>query len=782
MVAKLELRVLLLALLGLAGCSKEVTSSDKLIHLELSLADGSSPARALQSREVEWVERLEISGPDTDWGTWSAHFCRLDPVPDGGPGIALRGNVPEEDRSKRVELRSSAKFQAEKIDFLELELGRTTSGTASVSWRSSLDLEGRLLPHSATALVHLAHAPAKIRIALSDLPGWAGEIRELTVAPKQEGQQRFDLVALRLGSTGFSPGPDPLEDGGDGGLIALGREARRAWPCDWNVPLFASLVVPRGGRLCVNAGTNTQSTRVGCAVDARLQPGGDWVRIAEAAFEPGARAQAPAWERISASLKPFEGREIQLRFLADASDAPRDNGRLEHARIYWGEPLVFGAQPRERRPNVLLITIDTLRADALGVMRAEPGPSPTPFLDSLAQRGVLFEQSWSACNATSPSHASILTGLAVQDHGLHDNRSLLTPANTTLAERFRAGGWQTAAAVSVEHLTPGRSGLGQGFDRFWLGQQDAAEDGAKTVAAMKQWLSDFGREGERPTFLWLHLFDPHTPYDVPAQFLESFAARMGVAVPPKSATPPNLPANRWSVSGQFLADVSNREWAQFMYMACVAYADELVRDLFAELERQGLLEHTFVAVTADHGEALGEHDNWYHHTGLYREVMQVPLILVAPVGPRGVRVPEAVWSLDLAKTLFTIAGGETPPEVRGTDLMAFVARADRPQRRIFFEHSDLHQVGCTDQEHSAIYSVVDYLQLGPERKLPAGTLQLFDARVDPGQEHDLAEASTETGKRYRELLRHWRESALNRANLKGALSPEDQARLEQLGY
>jgi arylsulfatase A-like enzyme len=786
-----KLIVVLFCLLPLAGCSPKPLARDGVIHLDPRLADGSSSAQTLQSAQVSWIERVEVVDSSSELTPWSALYCQIDPVADGGPGIALRGNVPDETRFRRVELRSSAVYNADEVDFIELDLGRTTSGIVRVSWRSSLDIVPSAFPRATTALIAARHAPESVRIPLSVLPGWAGEISALTIAPKEQGQQRFDLAAIRLGRTGFSFAPDALGGGGDGGLVAMGREARRAWPSDWNVPLYAELTVPLGGRLNVAAGVSTNTTdlsaEVRFAVDAREAQDHAWKRVGGVAIIPGTRAQGPAWEVISAPLKAFEGKKIQLRFLAAAGVEPRDDGALERARVFWGEPLVTSTAPKDHRPNVLLITIDTLRADALGVMRGEQFTSPTPFIDQLARRGILFEQAWTACNSTSPSHASIMTGLAVQDHGLRDNRSVLAPSNTTVAEAFRAAGWHTAGAVSVEHLTPSRSGLGQGFDRFLRGQMAASIDGATTIDAVKVWLREFARSGERPTFLWVHLFDPHTPYDVPPAFLNDFARRMGLPIPNKVAIPASLPATPWNEKGQFLEGVNNREWVEFMYEACVAYSDFLVSELCAELEHHGVLDNTFIALTADHGEALGEHDNYYHHTGLFQEVMHVPLILVQPKAlqphaQKGLRIPEPVWSLDIAPTLFGIAGTKVLPEMRGTDLLEFVAHSERQKRRLYFEHSDLHQIGCNDQEFSAILSVVDYEQLGPLRVVPAGTLQLFDARSDWRQERELNDGNPSASAKYRELLKLWREGALDRETLKGELDEVDEARLQQLGY
>lgn len=805
-------------------CARELPHGDQVTHLELRLADGRSPAQELSSAQVTWVEELVIDGPQTDLGTWSVQYGRVDPLtPPGSPlgtpgepqagigttggpetsagpqGIALTGIVPDVLRMKRVELHSARSFQASEVDFLELELLRTTAGIARVSWRNSLEsVEQLAYPWFATAVVAGGESNFVVRIPLSSQPGWAGEISEFTLAPKEDGVQRFGLRAVRLGRIGFSPGPDVMEtlssDGEvsrDGGLIAMGREARRAFPSDWNVPLFARARVPRGGLLSIEAGVSPNTTNltaeVRFSIEARARSEDPWMRIGSTSVIPGMRAGGPEWEHLSVSLKAFEGGEVELRFLANADRDPTPDGTLARARLYWGEPLILpelapASGSGERRPNVVLVTLDTVRRDAVGAYASSRAPSPTPFLDSLAARGLVFEQAWSACNATSPSHASLMTGLAVQDHGVLDNRSLLAAENVTLAERFRAAGWQTAAAVSVPHLTPERSGLGQGFDRVWLGTVESAGDGARTVGAVREWWRSFAREGPRPTFLWLHLFDAHTPYHVPDWFLADFAKRLGVKPPPTQADPSSMPETPFAAPGGFLAEVTNVEWPEFQYRAAVAYQDELLRQLFAEFKSEFSAEDTFVAVVADHGEALGEHGNWYHHTSLYREVMQVPLIVVPPGSSHGTRVAEPVWSLDLSRTLFGLAGGPPPSECRGLDLLEFAAARERPVRRIFFEHSGLAQVGAADTEHTALYTELEYLQRGRERSVPADTLELFDAARDPQQQAPLKDFAPELSTRYRELFREWRASALERRRVEGRLSEDDLRFLDQLGY
>jgi arylsulfatase A-like enzyme len=283
------------------------------------------------------------------------------------------------------------------------------------------------------------------------------------------------------------------------------------------------------------------------------------------------------------------------------------------------------------RPCILLVTVDTLRADALGCYGN--ATARTPRLDRLAAEGVRFTEVWTVCPLTLPAHATILTGLLPPEHGLRDNDppSPLPPPDrrdyATLAEELGGGGYATAAFVSAS-VVAARTGLDQGFEVY-----DGPEEGVPgalrysertgrdTVRLAAEWIRDAGE----PFFCWVHLFDPHDPYDPPEPF--------GTAAPPTSAE---------------------------AYAAEVAYADHCVGILLDELARAGREEHTLVVVTSDHGEGLGEHGEPTHGYLLYETTLCVPLILRWPgrLAEAGAR-PGTRTLADLYSTLLRAAGRPT---------------------------------------------------------------------------------------------------------------------------
>jgi arylsulfatase A-like enzyme len=278
-------------------------------------------------------------------------------------------------------------------------------------------------------------------------------------------------------------------------------------------------------------------------------------------------------------------------------------------------PSVFQDAP------VVLVSIDTLRADHLPLYGYAAGA--TPNLDRLGREGIVFEDVYSHCPLTLPAHASLLTGLLPPHHGVRDNIGFrLAPEHATLASRFRAAGLHTGGAVSAYVLRKA-TGIAQGFEFY----DDAIEveggtesmgnlqrDGALTVDAVSRWIA--AQNGGR-LFAFLHLYEPHSPYTPPA-------AHRGHALP---------------------------------YDGEIAYADELVGRLFATLEKSGLYDRAIVAVTADHGEGLGDHGEAEHGIFLYREEVHVPLIVRLPHALRaGTRIAGTVAQADIAATLLDLAG------------------------------------------------------------------------------------------------------------------------------
>jgi arylsulfatase A-like enzyme len=284
---------------------------------------------------------------------------------------------------------------------------------------------------------------------------------------------------------------------------------------------------------------------------------------------------------------------------------------------------------RPSGPSVLLVTIDTLRADHVGAYGAEGVETPT--LDGLAARGVLFERAMASVPLTLPSHASLMTGQYPPTHGVRHN-AIFTLADEaeTLAERFQARGFATGAVIGAAVLE-GDFGIDQGFDHYddSLPTERATSAGfyERPAAAVTDAALDWLGQVDRPFFLWVHYYDPHASYSPPEPWKERFAKRP--------------------------------------YDGEVASVDHALGRLLGALDADGRLAETIVAVTSDHGEGLGEHGEGSHTYLIYESVLHVPMILAGPGLPAGRRVAPVAANTGLAATLLALTG---TPALAKTDV------------------------------------------------------------------------------------------------------------------
>jgi arylsulfatase A-like enzyme/Tfp pilus assembly protein PilF len=355
------------------------------------------------------------------------------------------------------------------------------------------------------------------------------------------------------------------------------------------------------------------------------------------------------------------------------------------------------------RPSVVLLTLDTTRADRLGCYG---GPVKTPSLDDLARRGARFSRVTSAVPLTLPSHTSILTGTYPPRHGSRDN-GIPAPAGgpPSVAERLRDAGYATGAFVSAFVLDH-RFGLDRGFGHYDDGPFHSSAKVAsmgtlerkcdQTVERALAWAA----AAKKPVFLWVHLFDPHVPYDAPEPF--------------RSTYPP--------------------------YDAEVAAMDAGIGTLLAGLRAGGLPDGTVVAAVGDHGEGLGEHGEAAHGVFLYQTTLAVPLVL-ASLGAAGEgRVVAArVRTVDLAPTLLDLAGLEVPADLDGRSLLPLVAGTDAKDREAYAEsHFGKLHFGWAE---------IHALVAADRKYIDAPRPELYDLDGDPGETFNVAPGENDRAER-----------------------------------
>jgi arylsulfatase A-like enzyme len=345
--------------------------------------------------------------------------------------------------------------------------------------------------------------------------------------------------------------------------------------------------------------------------------------------------------------------------------------------------------PASPPPNVIMVVVDTLRADRVG---ARLGDRPlTPFLDSLAARSYVFHRAYAQSSWTSPSVASILTSRYPSQHGVVGYRSVLPESELTLPEVLREHGYVTAAVSANVMLNP-QLGFAQGYDTYRsLGTILSGPDAPKLSAraprvqdAVVAWLDGLsGGAARQPKFLYLQFMEPHVPYDPPPDMLDVVLRVRGHAAPDERNVNTLLGKEKLVFPDDLVPAV------QDLYDAEVAGLDRQLGVLFDELGKRGFLDHAVVVVTGDHGEEFKEHGRMGHRKDLYEEVVRVPLLISLPGQTARIEVDEMVSLIDLAPTLLELAGLTIPPTFEGRPLLT--ERSDQGfLRRMLsrFRHAD----------------------------------------------------------------------------------------------
>lgn len=486
---------------------------------------------------------------------------------------------------------------------------------------------------------------------------------------------------------------------------------------------------------------------------------------------------APAAERVE--LPGAAGEVIELLLEVEAPESPSPGG--EPFWGAWASPSVFSrgslpARPRQGPPNLILIGVDTLRADHVGAFRgsgAQATPSLTPALDRLAADSDLWLDAYSTFNVTNPSFASILTGLYGKNHGVYDLKTPLPESHITLAEVLSGRGYESLAVISAHHLGPHNSALGQGFGAVELADEHFAAEAPVEIAM--SWIAERQRpESRRPFFLWLHLFDPHTPHTPPRPYAEGVAPSAPNGLGPPGPLTPFREGGLPRYAQPVLAGEPR------LYASEVAYVDHQLDRLLDFLRSRGRLDDTVIALVADHGENLGEHGILCRHIGLWETTTHVPLAIRWPAALRhegrgaGQRFTGLVQTIDLFPTLLGGLGVPVPPQ-DGEDLYQLTAAGQGGRRAVFSE--DASHLGVTVRSRD--YRLVR-AQGNPV--VPDGS-HLYALTSDPGEEHDLAGQGLAIEAQLARVLDAWLADRRDAPEaLSRELSPAEIARLKALGY
>jgi arylsulfatase A-like enzyme len=462
--------------------------------------------------------------------------------------------------------------------------------------------------------------------------------------------------------------------------------------------------------------------------------------------------------------------------------------------------------PDPAAPNIVLVTLDTVRADHLPLYGYARGR--TPNLDAFAAQATVYDHAYSPADMTLPSHASIFTGLYASWHGAHyitGSRMLARALDSrfeTLAERVRARGYATAAVVANHgHLAPA-FGLGQGFDYY-----DARPPLSRCRPLPGQWLRRVvetawcgpGRSwrfevpyrrahaitdeamgvltrlesADRPFFLFVNYMDAHRPYFPPPPYDALFPGK-----DPTFTAADYLEQERRINSGEGKLGDRERENLLSQYDGGISYLDAELGRLFDDLAARGLLERTLVVITADHGEGFGEHDLIDHGVSVFQELIHVPLLVRTPGGSIARRVATPVSTLDLFSTILEAAGVAPSATAQGIPL----DQSGRDPDRVIFSESFTNDLFLS---WSPRFRRIQRAAIsGGEKFILAtdGQQAFYDLSTDPGERDSLALQEPAMSAALEARLAAWLEGAPKGSEVIPAVDSPLQARLRTLGY
>jgi arylsulfatase A-like enzyme len=427
------------------------------------------------------------------------------------------------------------------------------------------------------------------------------------------------------------------------------------------------------------------------------------------------------------------------------------------------------------RPNIILITIDTLRADHLSCYGYHRETSP--FIDSIAREALLFSQAYATSSWTAPSMASIFTGRYPRGHGVRHGsalgpraaitgQELLVDDFLTIAEALKDAGYTTYGVSSNGHVSRG-TGFGQGFDHFathWFMKSPAPN------TSVREWRDAIWESS--PFFLWVHYFDPHNPYAPRLPWVRDYTSRSNSY----SRWTREPMANPRDYLAEIAGDPLALQTLLDRYDSEINYCDQHIAQLFALLPAD---PNTLVIITSDHGEAFLEHGQVLHGETLFEEEIRVPLIVKLPRIPgdavRSETISAPVSNRSIFATIMDVAGLDAAPDPAGSSLIA--PGAVPP-----------------DATPEPLYLELDWLgkatglRVGDWKLIIAGNenheTQLFDLEADPGETRNLLRAAPERAAQLNRLLRQWESThpEFVAPVIEMEVDPERERRLRSLGY
>lgn len=413
--------------------------------------------------------------------------------------------------------------------------------------------------------------------------------------------------------------------------------------------------------------------------------------------------------------------------------------------------------------HLVLVTVDTLRADAVGTYGRSD--NPTPNIDSLAKNGTLFEDAESVIGKTGPSFSTSFTSLFPPTHGARRNGVPMRDDIPTLATSASAAGYDTAAFITNWTLRHALSGLGRGFDHydetFNLARNSIGaveRDAGSVTRTALEWLTTNRSSSKAPVLLWVHFSEPHTPFESHPTFM---------APQPEKG------------------DRSKGWEKRYRYDSEVRFTDFWIGKLLEGLNTSLPMDDTLLVFISDHGESLGEHGYWGHGKNAYRPNLRVPMILSGPGIPDGRRVKTPVSLVDLTPTILELLKLPPLPEAAGESLVPMLAGNPARQARPRFAFGDRPTAlnkKQRDQYEDPLVASLEYGDLKAIFDFSRSRVEYYDLVRDPRELKPLAESPRKDRPSLGRQLSDWYKKLVKYATESGEFTDEDVKELRSLGY
>ncbi len=594
----------------------------------------------------------------------------------------------------------------------------------------------------------------------------------------------FDLAAIH--SIKFIPKPASFPK--PVGIENLGKrdEYRNAVYVHSPSTITVPITIPGNGHFHFGMGVTAKNSPVKFRVGLEGAPGDLFSKTV---------SDEDVWEDADVDLSRWNGRNIKLVLRTEASQ--------DGVAGLWANPVVTGSAPK-RRPNVLIYTIDTLRADHASVYGY--ARETTPFLKKLGASGAVFEDCQAQATWTKASIASLMTSLYSFTHGIVRDADTIPSGATTIAEQLRSGGYVTASIVASPFA--GRAtGLERGFDymldypvvlRNHNEKTDRETDSAALNKVVFPWLE---RHHDEPFFLYAHATDPHAPYDPPQPFEGVFANP--AETPEFNREYASFKTNREYGGGA----VINREMcskagvdpARFIKDAVDRYDGEILHNdhslelLVRKLKELGVLDNTLIIVISDHGEEFWDHGWTAHGQSVYQELTHCVLVMSCPRLFAARRVSEPVQLIDVMPTVLEVLGIKAPDLIEGQSL-APLLRGRPFQRRGLVMSSRFAAVkpmGLIPENSTDSFAIIDskwkFIYRNKAAKAGIPKVELYDRVADRSERHDVASANPREVEHMMTQFVQWIDAQNKIRSLVGPnggtqLDRQTLERLRSLGY